>query len=71
MPTSNTPQVTTHPAAELVMALVGLGIGIALIFNGFPWVLGYPLAGVSALILLLLALRMARRRRAPRPNEEL
>jgi hypothetical protein len=56
--------------AELVMALVGLGIGIGLILEGLPWVLGYPLAGVSALILGLLGLRTARRRGAPPPDSD-
>lgn len=52
------------------MALVGLGIGIGLILEGLPWVLGYPLAGVSALILGLLGLRTARRRGAPPPDSD-
>jgi hypothetical protein len=69
MPSSNTPQLVTHPVAELVMALVGLGIGIGLILEDFPWVFGYPLAGVSALILVLLGLRTARRRGAPPDND--
>ena len=71
MPSSDKPQLVTHPAAELVMAVVGLGIGLGLIHEDFPWVFGYPLTGVSALVLVLLGLRTARRRRAPRPNNDL
>ena len=60
------PVIVTHPAAELVMALVGLGIGLGLIGGGFPWVFGYGLAALSVLLLALLALRSARCRRAAR-----
>jgi hypothetical protein len=61
MPSSDKSKLVTHPLAELVMALVGLGIGIGLILEDFPWVFGYPLAGVSALVLVLLVGRASRR----------
>jgi hypothetical protein len=48
------------------MSLVGLGTGIGLIREGFPWVFGYPLAGVSSLVVVLIGVRAVRRRRAPR-----